>query len=360
MLSNNILDIIKIFFMDYSFINVADVYVVGSLVDGELYTSNDSTSMSDIDLIIDLHVVDYFKFFIYNRLDILQKGLSNMLKIYGYNVDISISFTCSKLYSFFPSLIPNSLYQFEMISLLKCDKKNINNKIYCRDALTLLSSSLIDFFRIYINNGKELKSDDVYILIKRCLTSLYILMIFRGVFIKGYMNRINHVICNKDFFRDQLTTDDINILYDFTKYKLGYYSRTYFNEILLRDYRFNDYNEIIDYYINLSHLIMVFGLNKLYGDNLLYDDIMLINKYYYCNYLNNIRLIQKCINVLIKYIICKDLFYMDQLKYLLRYNRSIDVIMSYNLFILLNEIKKGKNIDNINRIKYMYDNWKKL
>jgi hypothetical protein len=253
------------------------VYAIGSFASDEATIMNcgdsDEIYISDFDGIIDVTPTAYFKYY-FNR---LAENLSQMLTVYlrsnGLRTHVSLTITCFKLSKLFSSLKPNtvSLYELRPLISRKESENNLNalRRIPSRvDIINLVYSSIADYVFTYLMEPSSCTvAEKCYIIAKRCLTLLYSLMLFNGIYPNSYTERI--ALAKKHFNKlaGVLTYNDIEILEVLTDYKLSGNLFTLIERLPLDERTsFSVLEFLNDFFKGLALKILKYELSNCKGD----------------------------------------------------------------------------------------------
>lgn len=218
---------------EYTSVNdLKKMYVSGSFSSKEvtvIYDQQfDRTYMSDIDILLDVSVAAFVKWRLFDLANEISEILTNALSSKGFKTHVSISTTSFALSRFLPFIKPNTVYLYELRPVV-LDSRNYtisSSHLLIRpsksDSLNLVFSSIADYVFAKLDLFENLAIyEKCYILAKRCLTLLYSIMLFNGVYPKSYVERVALAKKYFDKLRNVLSYNDIQVLEVLTEYKLS-------------------------------------------------------------------------------------------------------------------------------------------
>ncbi|MHA1705616.1 MAG: hypothetical protein ACTSUX_06000 [Promethearchaeota archaeon] len=204
---------------------IKDIQITGSIANGEgtVIKTEPKIIASDIDIVVYLS----FPYFLIIAMKEIFKKLSEAINSYfsAKGIKTHICFTgTSKVLRCLSFLNKLHIYDYEFItnkSLLNTRRTNINNKIYTptkKDALQLTFTVIADYVFLDLKASSEIRK--VYLLAKRFLTLLYVILIFEGKQRIKYKQRISSVedMSNR---LNLLSAREIYLARKFTNFKLS-------------------------------------------------------------------------------------------------------------------------------------------
>jgi predicted nucleotidyltransferase len=259
-----------------------DIYVVGSFSSGEVTFFHDKYSneicMSDIDIIVDVNPFTFLKCHIFNLAQKLSEMLTSKLQLKGVKTHVSISITSFMLFNSLRFLKPqNTVYLYELTPIEPTlnnytKKSNISreftpNKL---DSLNLVFSSIADYVFTKLKLIEDATiHEKTYTIAKRCLTILYSLMLFNGIYPRTYSMRISFARRYFDKLKNVLSDEDIQILDALVDYKLKGDWNILFQKLSAEHKNICEvFNSLDEYFKELATKVLTYELSHyIFTDN---------------------------------------------------------------------------------------------